>query len=396
MSKRKLVIVFVLLLVIGFASISATLIVSGVINFASNVNDFEVFFYDAAIDKLVSPKIISADKKSLNYETNFLSLVDDTSTLDYTVMNNSSQYDANISVSCTNPDTDLVEISYEPKSLTVKAGKKGMGTISVKLKAIVTEDEKFSLTCNLVSNAIERTSAVKKVDFNSKYDVVVMGDSVMNGYGNDEKSFDEYLIADGLATNPLKLARNSSMLMYSQYVDERQLIFDYQITKALFGEAAYVADDAIIIFNGGINDIVFNFKYPAYELGFESVEDFNSPEFFENIMKGENLMSRIYNSLSGLSMTFKNATIIYIKPRLLPESADNKYYKEIAEINKDIELFNAGVDLWEQRIGKKYSNVHFINSADYVTDEDMKEGDAIHWSSSGYENLYQAIKEILE
>lgn len=125
--------------------------------------------------------------------------------------------------------------------------------------------------------------------------------------------------------------------------------------------------------NGGINDIAFNLQYDAYELGLDSEEDLSSSTFFNDVMANDNLVKRIYDSLSGLSMTFLEAKIIYIKPRLIPIGTTAEYYKDVELIKNDIILYNKAIDLWKEKIGvHSYSKVYIVDSNDYVLESDLR------------------------
>lgn len=400
--KNKSILMLILLLVIGFAAVSTTLVMSGLVGIASQDDDFDVIFTTAMIDDLVvSNQVISEDMKKINYTGNKLVDIDASTVLTYTVLNNSTQYDADVSINCVYPKSDKYIVEVNPTSFYLRAGKQANGTITVTLNQALLEDESISLTCSLDANAFERDEAVDRVLDRTVYDTVLIGDSIMNGYGNNDRSFDYYLKQDKLTKNSYKLARNGSMLFSSEYVDEENLIFDYQIRKNLFGKSNFIAKDALIIMNGGINDIAFNLQYDAYELGITSEEELSSPTFFNDVMANENLIRRIYNSLSGLSMTFPEAKIVYIKPRLIPTGTTAEYYKDIELINNDITLFNKAIDLWESRIGKySYSNVHIIDANEYVLESDLrystKVDDGLHWTSSAYEKIYEQIKTIIQ
>lgn len=396
--KNNYFLILIILLVVGFAAVSTTLVMKGIIGINSKEDDFDVVFTTAMIDNLVvSSQVISEDMKTINYTGNKLDDIGESTVLTYTVLNNSTQYDADVSINCVYPKSDKYTVEITPTSFYLEAGKQDNGTITVTLNKALLEDETISLVCSLEANAMERNTSVDRVLDRTVYDTVLIGDSIMNGYGNDDKSFDYYLKQDKLATNVYKLARNGSMLFSSEYVDKENLILDNQIRKQLFRKAKFIEKDALIIMNGGINDIAFNLQYDSYELGITSEEELSSPTFFNDVMSSDNLIRRIYDSLSGVSMTFPDAKIIYIKPRLIPLGTTAEYYKDIELINNDIILFNKAIDLWESKIGSSsYSNVDIIDANDYVLESDLrysvKEDDGLHWLSTAYEKIYEQIK----
>ena len=400
MKKSRKLYLLIILLVIGFAAVSTTLVIKGTYNVGFNKDDFEVFFYSAMIDKLIVTKdVLSEDKKTLTFEFEELSMVGDEKVLDFTVINNSSHYDAYVTVDCVFPLSDDYTIVKTPDVMEIYAGKRMDGSITVTLNQALTESETITGECKLVATPKERTSSVEKVVDRNKYDIVLIGDSIMNGHGNDNKTFDYYFKEAGLIPENFKslnFSKDSSMLFYSEYVDESQLILDAQIRKYLFEKVGNVKDEAYIIFNGGINDLIHNLQYSNYSLGVTSEDEFNDVSYFTNVMSSDNLVKRIYDALSGLGMTFSNSKIVYIKPRVLPEGVTSEHYKDTASINDDIVLFNKAVDIWYQRIGKsKYPNMIIIDSNDYVSESDLRysvnSNDGVHWLESAYQKIVAVL-----
>ncbi len=397
--KKMNAFLLILFLIIGFAAVSTNLFINVIANIGENKEDFDVIFYSAMLDELVvSSSVISEDKKTINYSTNELTIPNESSVLVFSVLNNSSFYDAEVSIECNIPLSNEYSVSVTPEEMVISAGKRRDGTISVNLNKSLIEAKEINFSCKLISNAIERDSSVDKVYDRTNYDVVLVGDSIMNGYGNDQKSFDYYLKNDGLANNVLNLSENGAMLFNSTYVDEKQLILENQIRMQLFGKAVNIRDGSLLIMNGGANDLVYNLQYDSYKLGVESVDDFLQVSYFSDVMNSDNLVKRIYDSLSGVATTFPNVKIFYIKPRLIP-SEITKYYKDTNLINDDIALFNQAIDIWEERIGsKKYPNLHILDSNDYILESDLKyssdSSDGLHWLESAYLKMYDEIKKI--
>ncbi|MCI8794762.1 MAG: hypothetical protein HFI73_05240, partial [Bacilli bacterium] len=101
MKKRKyVVIVLVLMLVIGFAAVTSTLVINGVLNIGENRDDFKIIFTSAKIDGTKRNDVISSDKTVINYETKTLTTIDEESILDYEVTNTSRNYDAEVDIVC--------------------------------------------------------------------------------------------------------------------------------------------------------------------------------------------------------------------------------------------------------------------------------------------------------
>lgn len=164
MRNRKIaVILSVLALVIGFASVTTTLVLNGTIAFGEN-DDFEIIFTEVKLDNIRKNSLISEDKKAISFETKELSSLEDKSTLEYTVSNTSRNYDANIEVDCHINEGDEVnsnsniDITYKPKSMLIEAGQSKNGTIEIKLVKVLTEPEDINLKCELIATPVERES----------------------------------------------------------------------------------------------------------------------------------------------------------------------------------------------------------------------------------------------
>ena len=101
MKKKSAIIIAIILMSIGFASISTTLIINGNANVSENNEDFSVIFTAASIEgQDVYTTAVDDTKKIITFETSELKTLNQTSILTYEVTNNSSNYDANATVTC--------------------------------------------------------------------------------------------------------------------------------------------------------------------------------------------------------------------------------------------------------------------------------------------------------
>ena len=101
MKRKSAIIVAILIMCVGFAAISTTLIINGSTKVSENTDDFSVIFTAATLDGAdVYASVIDDTKKIINFNTKDLKNVGDTSVLKYEVTNNSANYDAEVSVNC--------------------------------------------------------------------------------------------------------------------------------------------------------------------------------------------------------------------------------------------------------------------------------------------------------
>ncbi len=163
--KKRSIVILIILLAIGFAAVSTTLVLNGTIGIAANKDDFNIIFTNAKLNNVERKDFIEPTKKqTITFETNKLTKVDEEAVLDYEVTNTSKLYDGDVKIVCNLVDKDdniiedyeYIDISYEPKSMTVEAGKKETGSITAKLIKASTEDQSVGIKCTLDATAKER------------------------------------------------------------------------------------------------------------------------------------------------------------------------------------------------------------------------------------------------
>jgi hypothetical protein len=162
MKKKSMLIVAILLMSIGFAAISTTLIINGNAKVSENNEDFSVIFTAASIDgKDVYSTAVDDTKKIITFTTSELKTFNQTSVLTYEVTNNSSNYDANVTVTCVPNDGTTAKYTsiknkLENDATVVKAKTSLNGTLTVTLDKTATESVTEEYTCKLEFNAVER------------------------------------------------------------------------------------------------------------------------------------------------------------------------------------------------------------------------------------------------
>lgn len=164
MSKNRIgIILLLLLLTVGFATVTANLIINNNANISANTGDFDVIFYSASTDE-ESSAIISNDKKTITYNTKELVKVGDKTELTYEIKNNSSQYDADINMVVTldNNYNDYFRITYEgidvDNTVNILAKEIKEGKITIELIKPFIDNTQISITVTFYGNAVERES----------------------------------------------------------------------------------------------------------------------------------------------------------------------------------------------------------------------------------------------
>ena len=162
MKRKSMLIVAILLMSIGFAAISTTLIINGSANVSENNEDFSVIFTAASIDgNDVYSTAMDDTKKIITFTTSELKTLNQTSILTYEVTNNSSNYDAEINVTCvpktgTTAKYTSIKNKLDNNATVVKAKSSVNGTLTVTLDKTSTEEVSEEYTCKLEFNAVER------------------------------------------------------------------------------------------------------------------------------------------------------------------------------------------------------------------------------------------------
>lgn len=166
MKKRSVktgIILSLMLLAIGFAAVATNLMINGNILVGTNEDDFDVIFTKSIINSVdKSVETISDDGKTITFQTKNLSKIGDKSVLDFEVTNNSSQYDATVSMNCSTngSKTEYYTITNTIPD-TIAAQTREKGKVEVTLNKVTTETITETFTCTLDVNAVERTETAK-------------------------------------------------------------------------------------------------------------------------------------------------------------------------------------------------------------------------------------------
>ena len=216
MKKKSMLIVAILLMSIGFAAISTTLIINGNAKVSENNEDFSVIFTAASIDgKDVYSTAVDETKKTITFTTSELKTLNQTSIFTYEVTNNSSNYDANVNVTCipktgTTAKYTSIKNKLENDATVVKAKNSVNGTLTVTLDKVATERVTEEYTCKLEFNAVERETLGEKIPAFQKDDWSTIASNVKSG------TTDKYNVGDtkevdlgSLGTHTVRIANKS-------------------------------------------------------------------------------------------------------------------------------------------------------------------------------------------
>jgi hypothetical protein len=100
MKRMKIeILISLLFIVVGLAAVTTNLIINGSTSIASNQDDFLVYFSDVKVNGTQDLSLVKNEKLLVFYKE--FSAVGDKVTIDYDVTNASKNYDATVSISCT-------------------------------------------------------------------------------------------------------------------------------------------------------------------------------------------------------------------------------------------------------------------------------------------------------
>lgn len=155
--KKRNVMILAILLVIGFAAVSTTLILNGTVNLAFNTKDFDVYFSAAMLngeDK--KSEFISSDGKELNFNTNTLSMVGDQAIVYYEVTNASRYYDAEVKLVCDDLNDEHVSVTNVLNADVIESQTTADGVFVSELISASVDSKSINLTCRIEATPVSR------------------------------------------------------------------------------------------------------------------------------------------------------------------------------------------------------------------------------------------------
>lgn len=191
--KKRNIIFLVMLITIGFASVATTLVINGLVKLNFNHEDFNVIFTRAYFDTgegVANITQTTKEKDTIEFTSPLLTMIDEAVTLNYTVKNNSTQYEADAAIKCYAEDDEngivdeYLNLSGEFASIPVvfknnatdatltevvkmNALEEKTGSITMSLKkgyvGTKTENEtNVSIKCEIVVNPVESSEAAQR------------------------------------------------------------------------------------------------------------------------------------------------------------------------------------------------------------------------------------------
>ena len=155
--KKKTLLVALLLMAVGFAAVSTTLLINGTSVLKKNTDDFKVYYSSAKVNGVEDSSVV-VDDTHLSFKTT-LDTLGQTYVLDYDVTNSSKNYDAKLTMNCTGGNEWLTVVNTFNTADNLLATDTRSGKLTLTLaKSYTGNDLDVEIECTIGANAVERNS----------------------------------------------------------------------------------------------------------------------------------------------------------------------------------------------------------------------------------------------
>ncbi len=161
--KKRNIMILMILLVIGFAAVTSTLVIRGNLNIGYNENFSSSIVYTRA--ELPNGEVeINQNEKNIDFTTEKLENVNQTTILEFDVTNKSRNYDANVTINCGLKEdfksfSEYLDITMSLESpFELISSETKTGYLTIKLKKAYNEEmeTRIEMSCELVAEPLER------------------------------------------------------------------------------------------------------------------------------------------------------------------------------------------------------------------------------------------------
>ena len=161
--KKRNIMILMILLIIGFASVTSTLVIRGNLNIGYNENFSSSIVYTRA--ELPNGEVeINQNEKNIDFTTEKLENVNQTTILEFDVTNKSRNYDASVTINCGLKEdfksfSEYLDIDMSLESpFELVSSETKTGYLTIKLKKAYNEEmeTRIEMSCELVAEPLER------------------------------------------------------------------------------------------------------------------------------------------------------------------------------------------------------------------------------------------------
>ena len=155
--KKKGLLIALLLMAVGFAAVTTTLVINSTSILKKNTDDFKVYYSDALVNGTQDLSVV-VDDTHLSFKTT-LDTLGQTYVLDYDVTNSSKNYDAKLKMNCTGGNEWLTVVNTFNTTDNLLATDTRSGKLTLTLaKSYTGSDLDVEIECTIDADAIERNS----------------------------------------------------------------------------------------------------------------------------------------------------------------------------------------------------------------------------------------------
>ena len=155
--KKKTLLVALLLMAVGFAAVTTTLLINGTSVLKKNTDDFKVYYSNAKVNGIEDSSVV-VDDTHLSFKTT-LDTLGQTYVLDYDVTNSSKNYDSKLTMNCTGGNEWLTVVNTFNTTDNLSATDTRSGKLTLTLaKSYTGNDLDVEIECTINANAVERNS----------------------------------------------------------------------------------------------------------------------------------------------------------------------------------------------------------------------------------------------
>lgn len=246
----------------------------------------------------------------------------------------------------------------------------------------------------VVSNTqVMQETATKERESLDGKTIAFLGDSLVRGYGNDDKGFDSYLLQELPNTTFMNFSKSGSTITDNTGTDDIIMKNQVQNLKA----NSITVNPNIVVFDGGANDVM------GYSLGFlnrDLQKEIGSVNMTTNgVTEGESVISDLEEVVQSLRNMFPNAKLCYVQPFLLDDETISHLTQDE---NAKQEILNRTYAFFAQvqNVCQKW-DVEYVDLAQNFAGKGSlyKQEDWIHINDAGYQLmmpiLAQKLKEMM-
>ncbi len=185
--KKRNIIILMILLIIGFASVTSTLLIRGNLNIGYNENFSSSIVYTRA--ELPNGEVeINQNDKNIDFITEKLENVNQTTILEFDVTNKSRNYNASVTINCGLKEnfesfSEYLDITMSLESpFELVSSETKTGYLTIKLKKAYNEEmeTRIEMSCELVATPEERETLGDEYKYIHKEKMLNGADPVIN------------------------------------------------------------------------------------------------------------------------------------------------------------------------------------------------------------------------